>query len=586
MPDSSPPPASTSSNTTTTPWAKAVPYLVGQKDKQGVMRTGIFPSAENFFSQYNTLNPQQQGLNDAYSGTLNQRDSQIGQLQDVGQDFMSGQYDPTAGDVTGQRIGYRGSSYYPTARGVTGQKINAYSSAYNPTSRDVNGQQIAYQGSNYNPTARDVAGQQIAYHGATYNPTARDVNGQQVSLQAARAGQGALDPTRAMQDILSGRPDNPYLAAMHQGNINDSLRGYQDAMTMMGQQVMPGLEDQAFASGQYGSSRQGVAEGLALQQAARNARDLGIAAMDSGNQLFGSAYENAQGRKAQAADSLNQMGLQNAQYNSDLMSRLGQFNANLAMGKDAARLQNAQFNSSNDLSAQQYNSGLLAQLGQFNADMAMNKDAARLQNAQFNATNNLGAQQYNSDLMSRLGQFNANLATTRDAARLQNSQFNIGNNLASQQYNSGLLAQLGQFNSELASNQDAARLQNLQFNAGNDLSAQQYNSDLMARLGQFNANLDLQQSAAGAQNAQQGFANMQQVFGLEDNTFNQLQALLQAPQNQYQNALNQYASIVSPGAGMGGSSVSSAQVPIYGSGGAQIIGGGLGLAGLLSSLGQ
>lgn len=527
MGGSAPAPSATSSNTTTTPWAKAVPYLVGQADKQGIQRTGIFPSAENFFSQYNTLNPQQQSLNNSYFGTLNQRDNQIGQLQDVGQDFMSGQYDPTAGDVTGQRIGYRGATYNPTARGVTGQ-------------------QIGYQGSNYNPTARDVNGKQIAYHGATYNPTARDVNGQQVSLQAARAGQGALDPTRAMQDILSGRPDNPYLAAMHRGNINTSLRGYQDAMTMMGQQVMPGLEDQAFASGQYGSSRQGVAEGLALQQAARNARDLGIAAMDSGNQLYGSAYENAQGRKAQAADSLNQMGLQNAQYNSDLMSRLGQFNANLAMGKDAARLQNAQFNSSNDLSAQQYNSGLLAQLGQFNADMAMNKDAARLQNAQFNATNNLGAQQYNSDLMSRLGQFN----------------------------------------SELAANQDAARLQNAQFNSGNDLTAQQYNSDLMARLGQFNANLDLQQSAAGAQNAQQGFANMQQVFGLEDNTFNQLQALLQAPQNQYQNALNQYASIVSPGAGMGGSSTSSAQVPIYGSGGAQIIGGGLGLAGLLSSLGQ
>jgi hypothetical protein len=235
-----------------------------------------------------------------------------------------------------------------------------------------------------------------------------------VNLNSARASQGALNPTQAYQRMLSGKIDNPYLQGIHQASINDSMRGYNDAIRQVQQQVMPGISNQSFADGMYGSSRQGIAQGMVGQEMARNARDLGIAAMDTGNELYGNAYQNAQGMMASAAGDLNAQAAQNAQYN---------------------------------------------------------------------------------------------------------------------------------------------------------------------------AGLDLQQNAQNAAMAQTGLNTLTQGYGIQDNTFNQLQALLQAPQNQAQNALNQYASIVSPGAGMGGSSSSSTQVPIYGSNGAQIIGGGLGLAGLLSSLG-
>lgn len=234
-----------------------------------------------------------------------------------------------------------------------------------------------------------------------------------VDLNAARSGMGTLDPTQAYQQMLSGKIDNPYLQSLHQANINTSLRGYGDALQQAKQQVLPQIEQQAFADGMYGSSRQGAAEGLVGQQLTRNARDLGIAAMDSGNQLYGNAYQNAQGLMADSANVLNSQAGQNAQ---------------------------------------------------------------------------------------------------------------------------------------------------------------------------FNAGLDLQQNAQNASMAQTGLNTLTQGFGLSDNTFNQLQALLQAPQNQRQNALDVYASIISPGAGLGGSSTT--QVPIYGSGGAQIIGGGLGLAGLLSQMGS
>lgn len=235
-----------------------------------------------------------------------------------------------------------------------------------------------------------------------------------VDLNAARAGQGALDPTQAYQRMLSGQIDNPYLQALHQGNINTSLRGYNDALQQVQQQVLPQIEQEAFANGMYGGSRQGIAEGMVGQQLARNARDLGIAGMDFGNQLYGNAYQNAQQLMAGAAGDINSQAGQNAQYN---------------------------------------------------------------------------------------------------------------------------------------------------------------------------AGLDLQQNAQNAGMAQTGLNTMLQGYGLDDNTFNQLQSILAAPQNQAQNALNQYASILTPGAGLGGSQ--STQVPIYSSSGAQIIGGGMaGLGGLLSMMGS
>jgi hypothetical protein len=238
----------------------------------------------------------------------------------------------------------------------------------------------------------------------------------QVDLNAARAGQGALDPSQAYQSMLTGQINNPYMQSLHQGSINTSLRGYDDALQQVQQQILPQIEQDAFASGMYGGSRQGIAEGMVGQQLADNARDLGIAGMDYGNQLYGGAYQNAQQLMAGAAGDINSQAGQNAQYNTGL---------------------------------------------------------------------------------------------------------------------------------------------------------------------------DLQQNAQNAGMAQTGLNTMLQGYGLDDNTYNQLQSILAAPQNQYQNALNQYASILSPGAGLGGSSSSSTSVPIYSSNGAQIIGGGMaGLGGLLSMMGS
>ena len=153
--------------------------------------------------------------------------------------------------------------------------------------------------------------------GGTYNTNFGYVP--DVELIGARSAQGVLDPTNALAGILRGDPTtNPYLAQMNQASINQSMQGYNDALQKAGQTVLPQIKQDAFASGQYGGSRQGIAEGIIGQQLGINARDLGQRAMDTGASLYGSAFENAQQRMAGAAGDLNTQAAQNAQYNADL----------------------------------------------------------------------------------------------------------------------------------------------------------------------------------------------------------------------------------------------------------------------------
>lgn len=140
---------------------------------------------------------------------------------------------------------------------------------------------------------------------------------QDVTGNYARGLQGDLNPTSAMQQLLSGQANNPYLSGMQDAYTNNALRGYNDAMQTLQQTVMPGIRNDAVAAGQYGSSRQGIAEGMVAQQAARNARDLGISSMGYGNQLYGNAYEQAQQRMYGTANNLNNQAVDMAQNNAN-----------------------------------------------------------------------------------------------------------------------------------------------------------------------------------------------------------------------------------------------------------------------------
>ena len=105
----------------------------------------------------------------------------------------------------------------------------------------------------------------------------------------------------SMNQFLGGEIDTNTLDGMQQAATNRAMVGYgdavQDAGNMFTQQIAPSIRSGAMLSGQYGGSRQGVAEGVAAgqlnTQLARNARDLGTASMDVGQGLYSDAYQQA-----------------------------------------------------------------------------------------------------------------------------------------------------------------------------------------------------------------------------------------------------------------------------------------------------
>jgi hypothetical protein len=207
---------------------------------------------------------------------------------------------------------------------------------------------------------------------------------------------GSMDPTNAMANVLKGDPtNNPYLAKMNQANVNTAMRGYNDAIQNVNQQVMPGINNDAFAAGQYGGSRQGIAQGLALQGMDRSARDLGIAAMDSGNQLYGSAFQNAQNNQAQAANQMTGYGLQNGQFNASEANDISKFNAGQA--NDISK-----FNAGNANDVSKFNAGNAIQNNQFNANLGLqNNTQQMLQQAQ-NMGNATTGNELNNTAATRL----------------------------------------------------------------------------------------------------------------------------------------------------------------------------------------
>lgn len=170
-----------------------------------------------------------------------------------------------------------------------------------------------------------------------------------VDMNQQRAALGQLDPTAAFKELLSGRPDNQYLdqtAAALAGNLTRNTN----------ENVMPGLRSSAAISGQYGGSRQGIAEGLA---ASRLNQDIAVPV----TQMYSSALENAKNRMQGTSQYLNDsayntafgnanLGLQN---NSQLMQKNSQNLSNRMQSMPIAQGGFGLLTGINDLQGQNYN---------------------------------------------------------------------------------------------------------------------------------------------------------------------------------------------------------------------------------------
>lgn len=170
------------------------------------------------------------------------------------------------------------------------------------------------------------------------------ISPERVNADSARWLQGALNPTGALGQLLTGQVNNQYLDP-----IADSIIGKITRNTT--ENIFPQIRGGAIASNQYGGSREGIAEGLATS---RMNQDIAGALAP----LYGSAFENAQNRMQGIAGDLNAqaMAIAEANANRDFM----------------AQGQNVQ----NDLNSQQFN----ANLGLQNNSQLLNRNTTNLAN--------------------------------------------------------------------------------------------------------------------------------------------------------------------------------------------------------------
>lgn len=149
----------------------------------------------------------------------------------------------------------------------------------------------------------------------------------QINAQAARGLQGGLDPSAALQKLLSGTPDNPYIAQQAQ-----ALTGLSNQN--LAQNVMPNIRSGAMLSGQYGGSRQGIAEGVAAGNA-QTGLNSNIADM------YSNAYQQAQNNMMGTANALNSQSGEMAAQNAANTINTQQFNAGLGLQNNAQTMAQA-----------------------------------------------------------------------------------------------------------------------------------------------------------------------------------------------------------------------------------------------------
>lgn len=443
-------PSNTSSTTTSSPWKGVQPYLTGGTLKDGTVIKGVYPQVNDFAQKYSTLTPEEQSLADSYSQQLQGR----GDLID--QNYQANNY--LANSIQ--------NGDYNTNLSPVANSSLPIDSAYNPATASTS---LPYQAANVTNASA-----------AQSSPTSLS------SLTQGRSDQGTLDPTKALSNLLNGSVDNPYLKEMNQTNIDQANQGYNAQIQKLMQTVMPSINNDAFASGQYGGSRQGIAQGLALQQQEINAANNQQNALDSGNTLYGQAYEAAQNRMATAAGDLNNQGAQNQQFNATNQNQNSQFNAGLSQQANLANAQAAnsmaQLNANNSLQNNQFNASQTNNINQFNA-------GNNLQNNQFNTANALNNNQFNANLglqnnTQQMAQNQQNLNNTLSGNTLQNqnmSQFFTGQDQIYNQQNQmaqlPMNRQLDMLNMQLGAYMPGANI------GGSSTAVTPYYSNTLGQLG-------------------------------------------------------------------------------------------------------
>lgn len=147
----------------------------------------------------------------------------------------------------------------------------------------------------------------------------QDISAMSVDPMSAWAGLGAANPMNSVSKLLSGQVNTETLdpvVANAQRRLGENFN----------EQVMPAINQGAIGAGQYGSSRQGIAQGLA-------AKGLAYAQGDLSANMYNQAYQQAQQNMYGTANNMANLGLTNAQANANRDLAAQTSNASNALSK-------------------------------------------------------------------------------------------------------------------------------------------------------------------------------------------------------------------------------------------------------------
>ena len=273
---------SATSSSTATPWAGALPYLQGQKST--TLKSGVTPT---------------------YDANGNQNNP-------------ASDYTPdTPGVLPSAATNYTNAAWTPgMAANNTAQQ--------NYTSSLINGNA-------YNPVT--TAANKALSGG--FDPTitaAGNVNAQSVDPTQAFASLGSANPQGSLSQMLTGQANTSTLDPVVQNALTRMSDNFNTS-------VLPQINDGAVAAGQYGSSRQGIAQGLA-------AKSLAQAQGDTAANMYNSAYNQAQQNMYGTANNLSGLSLNNSTNNAnrDLTAQTTNVNTQLQNNAQQMALQNQNLN--------------------------------------------------------------------------------------------------------------------------------------------------------------------------------------------------------------------------------------------------
>jgi len=220
--------------------------------------------------------------------------------------------------------------------------------------------------------------------------------------------QNNMNLTSSYDSFINGQAGaNPYLTGSIQKGINQSQNAFNGMVTdakAATQDVLGSIRGSSVLSGQYGGSRQGIAEGKAIDSMntnlSRAASQFGQNNTDAAVAAQAGAYNTDRDRQLAATQGLGAQQYGVAQQNAATKNQAEFMNVGTHNGVQqnnaSMAQQNNQFNAGLGQQTGQFNAGLQQQTGQFNAGLQQQAGLANQQsqlttNAQNNAASLNGA---------------------------------------------------------------------------------------------------------------------------------------------------------------------------------------------------